>query len=210
MNETQAKLLELAKKRDISQLSFRQIAKFIDVKNAETVRYHLLRLKDKGIKLKPEKGLISKHSGLRLISIPIVGAANCGPATIFADERIEDSLKISLSLLRANNYKDLYALKAQGKSMNKASVNGLPINNGDFVLVDSSKRQPSDGDYVVAVYGGMANIKKIHQDIVNNQVVLYSESSEVYPPIYLHEDDNTDALISGKVIQVINQPLGVK
>jgi SOS-response transcriptional repressor LexA len=203
MNKVQSKLIELASKKDISQLSLRQIAKLINENNAATISYHLNKLKQRGISLKPSKGLIDDDPSLPLVSIPIVGAADCGPATIFADERIEDTLKISPSLLRANNYKDLFALRAVGRSMNRASINGEPINDGDYVIVDQTKKDVDNESYVVVVYDGMANIKKIHRDITGNQIVLYSESSENYSPIYLHEDDQTDSLIAGRVVQVV-------
>ena len=50
----------------------------------------------------------------------------------------------------------------------------------------------------------MANIKKFHFDRENSRIVLVSESSKDFPPIFIHEDD--DFNISGKVVQVIKKP----
>ena len=52
--------------------------------------------------------------------------------------------------------------------------------------------------------GGMANIKKFFLDRENRQVVLMSESTKDFPPIYIHEDD--EFMVNGKVVQVIKKP----
>lgn len=93
--------------------------------------------------------------------------------------------------------------------MNKANVSGMPVNDGDYAIVDSSKRGPSDGDYVIAVVDGLANLKRFLFDKGNNQVVLLSESSEDYLPIFVHPEDNNEGLISGTVIQVIRRPVSI-
>ena len=138
----------------------------------------------------------------KLLSIPIVGTANCGPATIFANENIEGYLKISKSILR--KCQNIFAIRAQGLSMNRATVNGLTIEDGDYLIVDSSQQSPSDGDIVLSVIDDMANIKKYVWDEPNNQIVLVSQSTKDIPPIYIHEDDSF--MINGKVIQVIKKP----
>ena len=135
------------------------------------------------------------------ISIPIVGSANCGPATIYADQNIEGYLKISKRL--APNKKSVFALRAEGNSLNKANIDGKNVESGDFVIVDSENTSPHDGDYVVSVIDGMANIKKYRLDESHSRIALLSESTQEYSPIFIHKNDNFR--ISGKVVDVVKK-----
>lgn len=213
MHDTQAKLLTLIRQnKNLGKQSLRQIAGFIDAEGKpQVVKYHLRKLEEAGLiqlnlakgVIKPvQKGVTGKVRSL-FFSLPIVGAANCGPATVFADERIEGYLKVSTNML-PHRKNDLYVLVADGPSMNKAEVHeGVTIENGDFVVVDSRAKNPKNGDIVVAVIDGMATIKRYTIDRVNNCIVLNAESTEKYHPVYLHSGD--DFTISGKVIDVIKK-----
>ena len=88
--------------------------------------------------------------------------------------------------------------------MNKASVDGKTIDDGDYVLVDTEDKNAKSGDYVLSIINGMANIKKYAEDTQNRQIILSSESKNYFPPIYIHEDD--DYLINGKVVDVLKKP----
>lgn len=113
------------------------------------------------------------------MSIPILGSANCGSATIFAEENIQGYLKVSSKIIERKT--GLFALKVHGTSMNKATINGMNIEEGDYVIVDSERRDPQSKDYVLAVTGGLANIKCLVKDEANQQIVLMSESTEDFP-----------------------------
>lgn len=213
MHDTQARLLTLAKQnKNLGKQSLRQIAKAIDAEGKpQVVKYHLRKLEEaglvqlnlaKGVIRPVKKGLADKARGM-FYSIPIVGAANCGPATVFADERIEGYLKVSTKMLPRKK-ESLYALVADGPSMNKAEIKEKKtIEDGDFVIVDGSYRAPKNTDVVVAVVDGMATIKRYREDKKNKRVVLEAESTESYLPIFLHESD--DFTFSGKVIDVIKK-----
>lgn len=219
MHDTQAKLLTLAKQnKNLGKQSLRQIAKFIDADGKpQVVKYHLQKLEQagliqlnlvKGVIRPVKKGVIGKVRSV-FYSLPIVGTANCGPATVFADERIEGYLKVSTSMLPKRK-DSLYVLVADGPSMNRAVVHGGPsaqtgdtIEDGDYVVVDSAARSPKDDDIVVAVIDGMAIIKRYREDRKNDRIILEAESTEDYRPIFLHESD--DFSISGKVVGVIKK-----
>jgi len=49
----------------------------------------------------------------------------------------------------------------------------------------------------------MANIKKFIPDLQNKRVILKSESTKEYLPIFIHENDNYH--VSGRVIDVIKK-----
>ncbi|HMS50630.1 MAG TPA: S24 family peptidase [Candidatus Saccharibacteria bacterium] len=218
MHPIQQKLLQLSKIRDLSKLSYREIGRQLsedsDVNarvHPQNVKYHFDQLIKDGA-IKESDRPVARTQQVRnaannvimdLVRVPIVGSANCGPATIFADEKVEGYLEVSPLLLRVKNYNDLYALRASGDSMNNTQVMGKPINNGDFVIVDRSKITPRDGERVVVVRDNVANIKQIFFDHDEEVIVLRSESTNDYSPIYVSPNDDWDGLISGTVIQVI-------
>lgn len=216
MHKTQTMLLDLAKRQNIGKMSLRQIAGLVGVENSpQLVKHHLLQLEKAGlIQLNHSEGIIkavkrglseSNTANPTIYSLPIVGAANCGDATIFAEERIMGHLKISSSMLPRKK-QDLYVLTAEGNSMNKAKLeDGKTIENGDFVIVDSSYRNPKNGDIIVSVIDGMANIKQFTLDKKNKTIVLQSESTEKHLPIFIHEGDNYE--VSGKVVGIIKNPV---
>lgn len=205
MHAIQEKLLKVIDEKNVGGLTLRQIGDLIDEKFPQKVKHHLSQLERKGFVLidKKNKKIIrisnKAKAGDIFISIPIVGAANCGPATIYADQNIEGYLKISKRL--APNKKSIFALRAEGNSLNKANISGKNVETGDFVIVDSENTSPHDGDYVVSVIDGMANIKKYRLDKENSRIALLSESTQEYSPIFIHEND--DFRISGKVVEVV-------
>jgi repressor LexA len=208
MHKIQEQILKLVENKNISGMTLREIGKEIGETMPQKIKHHLLQLEKKGFLSVDQKNKeITKKTASSprkspFFSIPIVGTANCGPATIFANENVEGYLKISKNIL--NRCKNVFAIKASGLSMNKSSINGQTIEDGDYLIIDSEYRSPKNGDVVLSIIDDMANIKKYVWDNTNNQVVLVSESTRDIPPIYVHEDDSF--MINGKVIQVIKKP----
>ncbi len=195
---------------NIGSYSLRTIADKLGVPNKpQIVKYHLQQLEKAGlIQMNLEQGVIKpvkkgfvKSTINTVFSLPVVGSANCGPATIFAEQNIQQYLKVSSSMLPYNK-KELYALIADGDSMNKAEVEvGKTIESGDFVLVDSGYKSYKNGDIVVAVIDGLATIKRYKLDKENDRIVLEADSTEKYLPIFIHAED--DFQLSGKVVGII-------
>lgn len=215
MHKVQEEILRLAQEKNLGQLTLREIGSYIGVQSPQIVKHHLNQLESKGLlKIDKIKGLIKKtmnewqsSSGhTKLLNIPILGGVSAGPATMFAETNIEGFLKISPTLLApaARNVQRVFALKVVGDSMNRANIAGRKIENGDYVIVDTSQKDFKNGDIVLSIIDGMANVKKLNVDHANKQIILLSESSKNFPPIYIHENDNF--MISGKVIQVIKKP----
>lgn len=211
MHRIQKQLLDLiATHDDFGSYSLRKIAEVIGAAGKpQTAKYHLQQLEQDGlIQMNLERGVLklvkrglAKASVSPIYSLPVVGSANCGPATIFAEQNVEQYLKVSSSLLPRNK-KGLYALVADGDSMNKVVVeDGNTIESGDFVLVDSEYNSYKNNDIVVAVIDGLATIKRFRKDTVNNRIVLEAESTEKYLPIFIHEEDEFQ--LSGKVVGII-------
>lgn len=210
MHILQKQLLQLSYSHNLGGLTLSQIGDLVGGnQHRQTIKYHLEQLeKDGYITWDRENNLITRITNGNVVdrnffAIPILGAADCGPATMYADENIEGYLKISNKLL--NPKRSLYALRAVGSSMDKAQVNTKTIDDGDYVIVDSELRNPMTGEYVVSVIDGVCNVKKYFEDRVNNQVVLMSESTKNFPPIFVHPEDK-DYLVTGKVVEVIKTP----
>lgn len=204
MHLVQEKILKISKTQDILSLGIRPLGRLIGIDSPQVVKHHLNQLQKRGlIKSKTRediKKLLQHSSTLQpaFTQVSVVGEANCGPATLIADEHIEKYITVSQSLLRKKG--NIFALIARGNSMDDASVKGNKIEDGDYVIIDGDQKNPNPGDYVLSIIDNAANIKKYARNQDGN-IVLLSESTENYPPIYISEDDQF--MINGEVIQVI-------
>lgn len=215
MHELQKKLLRLAQEENLGKYTLRALGVLVGEKSPQKIKHHLGQLEKLGlIRVDRDNSLIERTKqgwvtstlkGAQLLSIPILGAANAGPANRLAEAHIEGYLRISSTFLGSSSKRKLFALKVDGPSMNRAEVDGKRIENGDYVIIDSEARTPKDGDVVLSIIDGMANLKRYYADKTNKQVALVSDSTQRYPPIYIHADD--DFMINGKVIQVIKKPI---
>ena len=215
MHIIQEKILKLADKKNLSGLTLRKIGELIDESGSpQKIKHHLNKLMGKGlIAMSADGKRISKISSgvnkeTKLISLPIYGKVNCGQALEFAVNQVEGYLKISGNLLDKKLTKKingLFVLKAVGSSMNRASIDGKNIVDGDYVIVDKKYRQPKNGDYVVSIIDGAANIKKIYFN-KDKQIALISESTLDLPPIYIHQNDYKNYFVCGIVVAVMKRP----
>ena len=218
MHPIQEKLLALSKDKNLAQISLREMASAIGLpaESPQKIKHHLQQLEKKGFfTIDRAKGLMEKAkllpslaTGLlteasALFSIPIVGTANCGPATLYAEQNFEGFLHVSGRLIGRSSPAGLYAIKTNGSSMNRAEIGGRKIEDGDYVVIDSGRREPANNDIVLAIIDNKATIKRFIDDRANAQVILRADSSYDYEPIYLHPDD--DFLINGKAVAVIKK-----
>jgi repressor LexA len=215
MHKIQQQLLQISEKKNLGKYTLREIGAFVGETSPQKIKHHLQQLEKRGfIRIDKNNQVIEKAGeqtaargmgilkNARLLSIPILGAANAGPATIFANGNIEGYLRVSSSLLeRRRTTHRLFALKVDGPSMNMAYIGSKRIEDGDYVIIDSEDREAANDDIVLSVIEGMANIKKYYVDKENNQILLMSESTHDFPAIHIHEND--DFAINGKVIGVI-------
>jgi len=212
MNENEQKIVNLAKKKDISKMSFREIGNEAGLKNPhpQTVSYYLKKLNKSGQlyfdsksrqKVAKPKAFIAD----KFFNIPVVASgANCGPAVELAQDAIEGYLKISQKLLHRPRPDGLMVVRAIGNSLNMADLGGDSIENGDYVIVDT-KKQPDNGNYVLSIINGAANFKKFYKDDNKKEIRLLSESTENIPPIVLHEEELEELgySVNGVAIKVI-------
>lgn len=209
MNENQQRIIELAKKKDISKMRFREIGRELGILNPQTVIYHLQQLRKKGLLYfdTKKRQRVAKPKAFAMnnfFNIPVVGSANCGPAMELAQEDIQGYLKISQKSIKKSKPDGLIAVRAVGQSLNKANIGGDKIEGGDYVIVDC-KQQPSNGDYVLSIIDGAANFKRFFLDEKKHEVRLVSESTQNIPPVILHESDINASgyFVNGVVVRVI-------
>jgi len=157
-----------------------------------------------------EKGFIkraSKKRGIELkdcakknfINVPVLGMANAGSPTFFAEENIEGYLKVSKALLKN---REVFAIRVFGDSMNLAEINGKKIEEDDLILVDNQVKDFKNGDKVLTVIDGLATIK-VFKKISKKMIGLFPKSTnKKHQPIYLAPAD--DFIINGKVIDVLS------
>jgi len=108
-------------------------------------------------------------------SIPVLGTVACGPGEE-EEERLTEYIRMPESLVGSG---ELFGLIAKGESMIDAGV--YP---GDYVIVRRDK-QAEVGDIVVALLGGMNNLKVLGFDHVLHRYVLKSCNTDHkrYPDI---------------------------
>lgn len=197
--------------------SLEEIADHFDfLQYPSSAHYHVKKLQDEGYLERESnrprsigifadravKAPVFKKMGMDAVRVPVLGAANAGPATLFAEENIEGYLKVSRNVLNRRDH--VFALRVEGDSMNRAKINGKNLEEGDFVIIDSTYRTPRNGDYVLSVIDDCANLKKFQRDSKTGNVMLVSESSNPkHKPIYISSED--DFMINGKIIGVLKK-----
>lgn len=194
--------------------SLDEIRAHFKLASVSTAHYYIKKLQKEGylekISNQPRSINLNSNEVIRTIvpkkiesfSVPVLGSANAGPATIFAEANISGYLKVSRNDL---NRKDgVFALRVEGDSMNKAKIDGKNLVEGDFVLIDSEYKNPKNGDYVLSIIDGCANLKKFERDIKTGAVRLLSESKNPkHKPIYVSSED--DFMVNGRIISVFKK-----
>lgn len=208
MHDTRKKILQIAKREDIGTYGLRKLGEKIGVDHPQKVKWHLNKLINDGHLVRTATGSIALSSPQNLsgkmLRVPILGMANCGEPLSVADDTHHGNLTLSPSLIghtrKANH---CFAVQATGDSMNKASIDGKTIDDGDYAIVDSSIKVPSTGQYVVSSIEGLANIKKYIRDEENHVIALVSESTKPRPPIIIDPNDTDSYHVHGIVVGVI-------
>ncbi len=205
MNPIQQKLLDIAKLQNIDDVRRVDLVEMVNCEYPSQITHHLNQLIKRGDLVRIDGRLtpaIKTNAGL--IRIPVMGEADCGEATKFADGRIVDNLAVSPSILGVKALSKLYALIARGDSMNHARVNDKEIHDGDYIIIERKDNYiPNDNDIVVSIIGGLANIKRLRRDNANKRILLLSDSylPQDYAPIIISDSD--DFQVDGKVVDVI-------
>lgn len=208
-------ITEFLKKNGLSP-TIDEIRRHFRLGSVATVHQHLEALRSKGYLDRTKhktrslsvdrndsvKRLLSRANRSGFALVPVLGSANAGPATIFAEENIESYQKVSRAIVRKQS--GIFAVKVDGDSMNKANIGGDNLEPGDLVIIDSEYRDPNNGDYILAIINGCANLKKFERAKETGGVVLVSESKNPkHKSIYISNAD--DFMVNGKIIGVVKK-----
>ena len=135
-----------------------------------------------------------------LVGVPILGYANAGIPMVVAEEENLGVLKIDRNML--GKKKNLFSLIIKGDSMDLAKIDGETLGDSKYIVVQKDA-EFEDGDIVVAIIDNCATVKRFKR--AKNMIILYPDSSNpLNQPIYI--DSNTEGLINGKVIKVLENP----
>ncbi len=208
MHQIQQKLLDIASLGDIESIRRVDLVEMVNCEYPSQITHHMNQLVKHGDLVRKGGKLVpALRTSSGLLTIPILGEADCGEATKYADGRIVDNLAVSPTVLKAKLTDRLYALIARGDSMNRAEVNGKNIEDGDYIIIEKKDNyQPKDGDIVVSIIAGLANVKRLRHDNREKRILLLPESHRTdFAPIIIDERD--DFAVDGQVVDVIK---GVK
>ncbi|HOV30049.1 MAG TPA: transcriptional repressor LexA [Candidatus Dojkabacteria bacterium] len=136
-----------------------------------------------------------------LVGIPVLGYANAGIPLVSAEQENIGVLKVDRNIVGHRD--DLFSLIVKGDSMDLAEIDGKKIENGSYIIVQKNN-EVEDGDIVVAIIDNCATVKRFKK--TDDMIILYPDSTNpLNQPIYI--DMNTDLLINGKVIKVLESPI---
>ena len=133
-------------------------------------------------------------SNLNFIPIDVVGEVSCGTPSYAFNE-------ISKSIALPSNYKDCFALRVKGNSMNK-------LFKDNELIICCRNKTPIDGDIIIAYLSenNEATCKKIHKK--KDKLVLHPCSTLPYEIQYY--DKNSDINIIGVVLGSLNDILDLE
>ncbi|MDU1308940.1 MAG: S24 family peptidase [Clostridium perfringens] len=133
-------------------------------------------------------------SNLNFIPIDVVGEVSCGTPSYAFNE-------ISKSIALPSNYKDCFALKVKGNSMNK-------LFKDNELIICCRNKTPIDGDIVIAYLSenNEATCKKIHK----KKDKLEPHPCSTLPYEIQYYDKNSDINIIGVVLGSLNDILDLE
>lgn len=145
------------------QPSVEELRRELGVASTRTVFRYLQMLQEDGaIERRPGapgvKLLKPRSEGAQSRAVPIVGRVPAG-ALMLAEENIEGWIHLPKALASPASDK-FFLLHVRGTSMNKATVAGGTIDDGDLILV---RQQPvaKTGDIIVGMIDGEATVKRL-------------------------------------------------
>ena len=151
--------------------SVREIATEVGCSYSTVSRY-LTEMMSRGV-ITREDGIYETETiakmNLETVPVAVVGSVSCGPLT-FAEENIEEYIKLPKSLLGAGKF---FILHASGQSMI-----GAGIEDGDLVVV-RQQETAEPGQIVVALVEDEVTLKRFFPDPQNGCIRLHPENKRM-------------------------------
>ena len=151
--------------------SVREIATEVGCSYSTVSRY-LTEMMSRGV-ITREGGMYETETiakmNLQTVPVAVVGSVSCGPLT-FAEENIEEYIKLPKSLLGAGKF---FILHASGQSMI-----GAGIEDGDLVVI-RQQETAEPGQIVVALVEDEVTLKRFFPDPQNGCIRLHPENKRM-------------------------------
>lgn len=181
-----------------------ELAEHFGFSSRRSVTFHLEALERKGFihRTGEARGIniVGSTEEDAFMMVPLLGVANAGQPLALAEEDYQGELTVDKKILQGR--RKVFGLELKGDSMDNTVINGVPMANGNYVIV-AKQDEVQDGDIVVAVINDGATVKKYKRD--EHNIVLYPNSKNpVHKPIYV--DGAQDSFIAGKVLTVLHNP----
>lgn len=171
----------------------------LQVSSTRTLYRYLRKLEVDGqIERRPgAAGVKLVKSDIETSAVPVVGDVQAGSLTL-AEQNIIGWLRLPRSMTGVDKDK-VFLLRVRGTSMNKASLAGDTIDDGDLVLVRQQSGADS-GDIVVALVDGDATVKRLV--VAPGYFILKPESTDDrHQPIVVEKNFR----VQGKVRRVFKK-----
>jgi repressor LexA len=178
--------------------TIREMKENFGVSSDNSILKHLKALKEKGFIEKDDtprgikllSSIKEKLSGaMNSIKLPVLGSIPAGGA-VLSEEHISSWMSVGEDI--ASNATDYFMLEVTGNSMVDAG-----IFEGDMVVVDM-KKQPKNGDVVVAMVDGGNTLKRFIKE--GNNVYLKAENKD-YNDIYPENELSVQGVVSSLIRQ---------
>lgn len=145
------------------QPSVDDLRRELGVASTRTVFRYLQMLEDdRAIERRPGvpgvKVLKPLDDGIQTRAVPVIGRVPAG-TPMLAEENVEGWIRVPAGMARPASDR-FFLLSVRGTSMNKATVEGGTIDDGDLILVRQQQVAGSN-DIVVAVVDGEATVKRL-------------------------------------------------
>ena len=184
------------------QPSVDELRRELGVASTRTVFRYLQMLEDDGaIERRPGvPGVKLKkplEDGVQTRAVPVVGRVPAG-TPMLAEENVEGWIRLPTSMAKPASDR-FFLLSVRGTSMNKATVEGGTIEDGDLILVHQQQTARTN-DVVVALVDGEATVKRLVT--APGYFILRAESKDKS-----HQDivAGRDLQIAGKVTHVLKK-----
>lgn len=195
LNPIQSKILKLLERNIAEPLSYRDLAREVDVSSTNTISYHLRVLEKKGyLKRDPidsRNYMVLNKPESGVVYLSVFGLAHCGPKGSLLDENPIDRIPVATRLIPFS-ITNAFLVKAKGDSMEPR------IFDGDLVL---ARRQSvaENGEIIVCVNRGEALIKRLKIEKQGGVLVSLNDKYKEFPV------SNDDFHVEGIVKTIISR-----
>lgn len=184
--------------------SLNEIMNKLGVSSTRGVVKHLEALERKGFitRTSEDRGIsLKEDTSNNFFHIPVLGYANAGKPLVIAEEDDIGTIVVQKDMLKKKQ--NLFAVIIKGDSMNQKAVEGVLLEDGNYVVVDPNDKEIRNNEVYLVVIDGCATIKCLER--TPNSLILYPRSDNpIHSVFYAYPD--SDITINGRVLSCLKKP----